>query len=46
MDADAIARMTCPIGIDGLVGKQPELIAVSVVAQLLQAAARRADAPR
>ena len=30
-----IARMTCPIGIDGIAGKQPEVIAAGVVAQLL-----------
>jgi xanthine dehydrogenase accessory factor len=31
-----IARMTCPIGIEGIVAKEPEIIAASVVAQLLQ----------
>jgi xanthine dehydrogenase accessory factor len=31
-----IARMTCPIGVEGIAGKEPELIAVAVVAQLLQ----------
>jgi xanthine/CO dehydrogenase XdhC/CoxF family maturation factor len=31
-----IARMTCPIGIEGIAAKEPEIIAVSVVAQLLQ----------
>jgi len=31
-----IARMTCPIGVQGIEGKQPEVIAVAVVAQLLQ----------
>ena len=31
-----IARMTCPIGIEGILAKEPEIIAVSVVAQLLQ----------
>ena len=31
-----IARMTCPIGIEGITGKEPEVIAVAVVAQLLQ----------
>jgi xanthine dehydrogenase accessory factor len=35
---EAIARMTCPIGVEGIEGKQPELIAVAVVAQLLQRA--------
>ena len=36
--AQAIARMTCPIGVPGIEGKEPEVIAASVVAQLLQAA--------
>lgn len=44
--ADELARITCPIGIAGLPGKEPEVIAVGVAAQLLQlrgapAAARR-----
>ena len=30
-----IARMTCPIGLPGIDGKQPEVIAAGVVAQLL-----------
>ncbi len=34
--ADEIARITCPIGIAGITGKQPEVIAVAVAAQLLQ----------
>jgi xanthine dehydrogenase accessory factor len=29
-------RMTCPIGLPGIDGKEPEVIAVAVVAQLLQ----------
>jgi len=33
-----IARMRCPIGVEGIPGKQPEVIAVAAVAQLLQAA--------
>jgi xanthine dehydrogenase accessory factor len=33
---DAIARLTCPIGIEGIDGKSPELIAAAVIAQLLQ----------
>jgi xanthine dehydrogenase accessory factor len=33
--AEEIARITCPIGIDGIAGKEPEVIAVSVAAQLL-----------
>ena len=31
-----IARMTCPIGVPGIEGKEPEVIAASVAAQLLQ----------
>lgn len=31
-----LARLTCPIGLEGISGKQPEVIAVSVAAQLLQ----------
>ena len=36
--ADAVARMVCPIGIDGIEGKEPEVIAVAVAAQLLRVA--------
>jgi xanthine dehydrogenase accessory factor len=32
---ERIARMTCPIGLPGIGGKEPELLAMSVVAQLL-----------
>jgi len=39
--AEAIARLTCPIGVAGIPGKQPEQIAVAVAAQLLQVAASR-----
>jgi xanthine dehydrogenase accessory factor len=35
---EAVANMVCPIGLPGLAGKQPEVLAVSVVAQLLLAA--------
>ncbi len=38
VDEAAIARMVCPIGLPGIAGKQPAVIAVAVVAQLLQAA--------
>jgi len=31
----ALARLTCPIGIGGLTGKEPAVIAVSVAAQLI-----------
>lgn len=34
---EAIARVTCPVGLPGIGGKLPTEIAVSVVAQLLQA---------
>ncbi len=30
-----LSRLTCPIGITGVIGKEPEIIAASVVAQLL-----------
>ena len=32
---DELARITCPIGIAGIPGKQPEVIAIAVAAQLL-----------
>ena len=43
--ADRIERLTCPIGVPGIAGKEPEVIAAAVVAQLLQVAevARAAD---
>jgi xanthine dehydrogenase accessory factor len=31
-----LARMICPIGVPGIAGKEPEIIAVAVLAQLLQ----------
>jgi len=36
-DAALIERITCPIGLPGIVGKEPELIALAVVAQMMQA---------
>ena len=36
IEAESIARMTCPIGVAGISGKEPEVIAASVAAQLLQ----------
>jgi len=33
---DRFARLTCPIGIPGIKGKEPAVIAAAVVAQLLQ----------
>ena len=35
---DELARITCPIGLPGIAGKEPEVIAVSVAAQILQLA--------
>jgi xanthine dehydrogenase accessory factor len=35
IDAELLARMVCPIGLPGIEGKAPEVIAVGVVAQLL-----------
>jgi xanthine dehydrogenase accessory factor len=34
--AETVARMVCPIGVPGIEGKEPEVIAVAAVAQLLQ----------
>jgi xanthine dehydrogenase accessory factor len=34
--ADHVQRMVCPIGLPGLSGKQPQVIAIAAVAQLLQ----------
>jgi xanthine dehydrogenase accessory factor len=34
--ADELAHVTCPIGVPGISGKEPEVIAVAVAAQLLQ----------
>lgn len=38
---DELARITCPIGVPGIEGKEPEVIAVAVAAQLLQLAPPR-----
>jgi xanthine dehydrogenase accessory factor len=42
-----LQRMACPIGLPGIAGKEPEVIAVAVVAQLLQVSpiAERALSP-
>jgi len=34
--AEELAFVTCPIGVEGITGKEPEVIAVAVAAQLLQ----------
>ncbi len=36
VSADARARLTCPIGLPGVTGKEPDVIAVALLAQLLQ----------
>ena len=36
LPAERVARMQCPIGLPGIAGKQPEIIAIAAVAQLLQ----------
>jgi xanthine dehydrogenase accessory factor len=45
IDPAAIARVHCPIGIAGIADKSPEIIAIAVAAQLLQAV-EAARAPR
>jgi xanthine dehydrogenase accessory factor len=40
-DEAARARVHCPIGIAGITGKEPEVIAVAIVAQLLALGASR-----
>lgn len=42
----AIDRLVCPIGIPGIGGKQPEIIALAVAAQLAERFAASATAPR
>ena len=34
--ASELAQVTCPIGVAGIAGKAPEVIAIAVAAQLLQ----------
>ncbi|WP_066269419.1 xanthine dehydrogenase accessory protein XdhC [Hydrogenophaga palleronii] len=40
-----LARITCPIGLPGIVGKQPAVIAAAVVAQLLLETAASSPSP-
>lgn len=42
---ELLARITCPIGVEGIEGKEPEVIAIAVVAQLLRQAARTGGIP-
>jgi len=44
MPRSRFAAMTCPIGIAGITGKEPEVIAIAVAAELLQARSRAAAA--
>ncbi|MBC7584355.1 MAG: xanthine dehydrogenase accessory protein XdhC [Tardiphaga sp.] len=44
IDEQRIAAMTCPIGIAGIEGKAPTMIAIAVAAQLLQVWERQAAA--
>ncbi|MCE2689283.1 MAG: xanthine dehydrogenase accessory protein XdhC [Rubrivivax sp.] len=43
--AQECAQVTCPIGITGIAGKEPEAIAVAVAAQLLQLSNHEAQSP-
>ena len=38
IEARTLSRLTCPIGLPGISGKEPEVLALAVVAQLLQVA--------
>ena len=42
---ERLARLVCPIGVPGIMGKQPAVIAVAVAAQLLQELGRMGAAP-
>jgi xanthine dehydrogenase accessory factor len=43
---EELAHVTCPIGLPGIPGKEPEVIAVSVAAQILQVAGAQASINR
>ncbi|MGH2907998.1 MAG: XdhC family protein, partial [Solirubrobacteraceae bacterium] len=45
-DADTIARITTPIGLSDIAGKEPATIAVSVAADLLRTFERESDGAR
>ncbi|GEO00672.1 xanthine dehydrogenase accessory protein XdhC [Novosphingobium sediminis] len=36
VSAEALGRLTCPIGLPGVTGKEPDVIAVALLAQVLQ----------
>ena len=44
IDPAHVARMKCPLGVDGIVDKSPEVIAISAAAQILQAVEAHAAA--
>ena len=44
IDPAQIARMKCPLGVDGIDDKSPEIIAISAAAQVLQAVEANAHA--
>jgi xanthine dehydrogenase accessory factor len=44
IDPAQIARMKCPLGVDGIIDKSPEIIAISATAQVLQAVEANAHA--
>jgi len=43
VDQASLSRLTCPIGIEGLKGKEPATIALSVAAQMVQLSQARND---
>lgn len=46
LDRTRLARLTCPVGIDGLSSKEPGTIAVAIAAQLLAERERRGSVER
>jgi xanthine dehydrogenase accessory factor len=44
IDPAQIARMICPLGVEGIIDKSPEIIAISAAAQVLQAVEANAHA--
>jgi xanthine dehydrogenase accessory factor len=45
LDGDAVARLICPIGIEGVRGKWPAVIALAVAAQVLREISARTQSP-
>jgi xanthine dehydrogenase accessory factor len=41
VERSRLDRMTCPIGVTGIRGKEPDVIAIAVAAQVLQVHSRR-----